>query len=97
MTTIANLHAKRNVGRDASIMEFVLRNVDIPNFVLEEQERTTCVTILVVNCWTVGMHVLDTVVKYALPSVRHVIHLNSIAQWIDIFYFPADIVLRIQK
>ena len=94
---IANLDAKRNVGRDANILEFVLRNVDIPNFVLEEQERTTCVTILVVNCWTVGMHVLDTVANHVLLPVRHVIHLNSIAQWIDIYDFPVDIILTMQK
>ena len=97
MTTIANLDAKRNVGRDANTSGSVPKNVDIPNYVVEEQEPTTCVTSLVVNCWTVGMHVLDTVAKHALPSVRHVMHLNPIAQWIDIFDFPADIVLRIQK
>ena len=97
MTTIANLDAKRNVGRDASILECVLRNVDIPNYVLEEQELTTFVTSLVVNCWTVGMHVLDTVAKHALPFVRHVMHLNPIAQWIDICDFLADIILSIQK
>ena len=77
--TIANLDAKRNVERDASILGFVLKNVDIPNYVLEERERTACVMSLVVNCWTVGMHALDTVAKYALPSVCHVIHLNPIA------------------
>ena len=97
MTTIANLDAKRNVGRDASILEFVLRNVDIPNFVLEEQERTTFAKKLVVNSWTVGMHVLDIVAKHAHPSVRHVIHLTPIAQWIDIYDFPADIILATQK
>ena len=97
MTTIANLDAKRNVGKDASISGFVLKNVDTPNFVLEEKERTTCATSLVVNCWTVGMHVLDIVAKHALLSVRHVIHLNFIAQWIDIYDFPADIILATQK
>ena len=97
MTTIANLHAKRNVGRGANMSGSVQKNVVIPNFVLEEQERTTCVTILVVNCWTVGMHVLDTAAKYALPSVRHVIHLNSIAQRIDMYNFLADIILATQK
>ena len=97
MTTIANLDAKRNVGRDASIMEFVLRNVDIPNFVLEEQERTTFATSLVVNCWTVGMHVLDTVAKHALLPVQPVIHLNSIVQWINMCDCPAVIILTMQK
>ena len=97
MTIIANLDAKRNVERDANILGFVQKNVDIPNYVLEEQERKTCVTSLVVNCWTVGMHVLDTAAKYALPSVRHVIHLNSIAQRIDMYNFLADIILATQK
>ena len=97
MTTIANLHAKRNVGRGANMSGSVQKNVVIPNFVLEEQERTTCVTILVVNCWTVGMHVLDTVAKHVLLSVQHVIHPNFIAQWIDIYDFPADIILATQK
>ena len=75
----------------------VLKNVDIPIYVLEEQERTTFAKKLVVNCWTVGMHVLDTAAKYALPSVRHVIHLNSIAQRIDMYNFLADIILATQK
>ena len=97
MTTIANLDAKRNVGRDANTSGSVPKNVDIPNYVVEEQEPTTCVTSLVVNCWTVGMHVLDIVAKHALLSVRHVIHLNFIAQWIDIYDFPADIILATQK
>ena len=95
--TIANLDAKRNVERDASMSGSVLKNADIPNYVLEEQERKTCVTSLVVNCWTVGMHVLDTVAKLALLSVLHVIHPNPIAQWIDIYDFPADIILATQK
>ena len=97
VTTIVNLDAKRNVGRDANTSGSVPKNVDIPNYVVEEQEPTTCVTSLVVNCWTVGMHVLDTAAKYALPSVRHVIHLNSIAQRIDMYNFLADIILATQK
>ena len=95
--TIANLDAKRNVGRDVSILGSVVKNVDIPNYVVEEQEQTTRVTNLVVNFWTVGMHVLDTAAKYALPSVRHVIHLNSIAQRIDMYNFLADIIVATQK
>ena len=95
--TIANLDAKRNVERDASILGFVLKNVDIPNYVLEEQEQTTFATSLVVNCWTVGIHALDTVAKHALPHVRYVIHLNPIAQWIDICDFPADTIIATPK
>ena len=83
--------------RVASILAFALKNVDIPNYVVEKQEPTTCVKSLVVNCWTVGMHVLDIVAKHAHPSVRHVIHLTPIAQWIDIYDFPADIILATQK
>ena len=92
-TTIVNLDAKRNVGRDANMSGSVQKNVVIPNYVLEEQERTTFATSLVVNCWTVDMHVLDTVAKHALLPVLLVIHLNSIAQWIDIYDFPADMIL----
>ena len=75
----------------------VLKNAVIPNFVVGEQARTTFATSLVVNCWTVGMHVLDIVAKHAHPSVRHVIHLTPIVQWIDIYDFLADIILATQK
>ena len=65
VTTIANLDAKRNVGRDANMSGSVPKNADIPNYVVEEQERMKFATNLVVNCWTVVMHVLDTVARYA--------------------------------
>ena len=85
------------MGRGANMSGSVLKNVDIPIYVLEEQERTTFATSLVVNCWTVGMQVLDIVAKHAHPSVRHVIHLTPIVQWIDIYDFLADIILATQK
>ena len=85
------------MGRGANISGSVQKNAVIPNYVLEEQELTTFATSLVVNCWIVDTHVLDTVAKHALLPVRPVIHLNSIVQWINMCDFPVDIILAMQK